>query len=488
MKKSHRLSSIFPISPPQGGSGGAWVLICILLASPFLLYAVTLLQPVHDDWSYFTTPYYDFGDDFTARLKPYFSYWRPFDGLFGYVLSLAPGLFPTLNHIAVYLAHLASTFIVYRLCRTFGFSAFARNVATIFFFISPAMLGTVLGIDSMNQAYAQAWGLLGTLFYLEMKGRARLPLWLGCTLVATLCKENGITFFVIPQILAYTSGKISFRQALKDTAWALAVMIIYYVARKALYNENVCIDDEYLENTLLRKLKNIGVFVGMTWIPLDYVSLYHAPSRNLAVVAVTAAMSVPFVLYLFFSKPRNMRSRLFAGLAVCMIIAVSPHLVTLISAMHPYASLGLAALIVAYLTDKAASRRTVTVLFALFIASTAYVDWHHWQKSYQSSMTGKRMGQEAVRKLGRPVDSVFIIHIDRGEQKYSSFCAIPYDAFGWGKAIYKETGYRWPKIISDTNITPAETHKIDSIVRHAVNVEKCEKVLLVHGDTVDILR
>ena len=151
MKKSHRLSSIFPISPPQGGSGGAWVLICILLASPFLLYAVTLLQPVHDDWSYFTTPYYDFGDDFTARLKPYFSYWRPFDSLFGYVLSLAPGLFPTLNHIAVYLAHLASTFIVYRLCQTFSFSAFARNVATIFFFISPAMLGTVLGIETTDK-------------------------------------------------------------------------------------------------------------------------------------------------------------------------------------------------------------------------------------------------------------------------------------------------------------------------------------------------
>lgn len=34
----------------------------IIIASPFLLYAITLLLPVHDDWSYCTTPYYDFGE------------------------------------------------------------------------------------------------------------------------------------------------------------------------------------------------------------------------------------------------------------------------------------------------------------------------------------------------------------------------------------------------------------------------------------------
>ena len=123
----------------------------ILVASPLLLYALTLLQPVHDDWSYFTTPYYDFGDKFTTRLMPFFSYWRPFDGLFGYVLSLAPGLFPTLNHAAVYTAHLISTVIVYKLCGTFGFNTFARNVATVFFFISPAIFShSLLSYSSPN--------------------------------------------------------------------------------------------------------------------------------------------------------------------------------------------------------------------------------------------------------------------------------------------------------------------------------------------------
>lgn len=460
----------------------------ILVASPLLLYALTLLQPVHDDWSYFTTPYYDFGDKFTTRLMPFFSYWRPFDGLFGYVLSLAPGLFPTLNHAAVYTAHLISTVIVYKLCGTFGFNTFARNVATIFFFISPAMLGTVLGIDSLNQAYSQTWGLLGTLAYLNLKGRTRVPAWLACTLVATLCKENGVTFFAIPQVLAYASGKATLRQVAKDTLWAVLTVAAYYAARKALYNDNVYINDEYFENTLSRKLKNLGVFVGMTWIPLDYVSLWHAASRNLATVAITAALSMPFILYLFFSRPRNLRSRLLIGLAVAMLVAASPHLLTLFTAMHPYASLGMAALVVAFLADNVKNKQTLTILFAMFIASTAYVDWHHWQKSYESSMTGKRMGQEAIKELEKPADKLSVIYIDRGEQKYSSFCAIPYDAFGWGWAIYKETGYEWPRKISNVAITEAETQKIDSIADSELKNEGSQRVLLVYGDTVKAIR
>ena len=34
----------------------------ILLLSPFIIYWLTLLLPTFDDWGYFTTPDYDFGD------------------------------------------------------------------------------------------------------------------------------------------------------------------------------------------------------------------------------------------------------------------------------------------------------------------------------------------------------------------------------------------------------------------------------------------
>lgn len=459
----------------------------IVIASPFLLYAIILLLPTFDDWTYYTNPYHDFGDSFINRLLPDYSYWRPWDALFGYILSLAPALFPTLNHVVVYLAHLVSTFIIYRLAANFGFNTLGRNIATIFFFASPAMLGTVLGIDSLNQAYSQMWGLAATLVYIEMKGRWRLPLWLAFALIGTFAKENCITFFFIPQVLAWGTGKTTIRQALKDTAWALLVILAYFLARNTLTNDNVRINNAYFENTLSRKLKNLGVFIGMTWIPLDYICLWHAPNRNLVTVAVTLALGAPFMLYLFFSRPKNMATRRFLGLALAVLMAAAPHLVTLFSAMHPYAALGMAALMAGYLADRAANRKTLTALFIMFLADVAYIDWHHWQKSYESGLTGKRMANEAIRKMERPAVKLGIISIDKGETKYSSFCVIPRDAFGWGLAIKRETGYKWPEDIYPVTIKENETAKADSLTR-VMAAEGFNKVILVHGDTVDVIR
>ena len=61
----------------------------ILLTSPLLLWAACACYPVIDDWSYLTVPNFD------GFLKPYYmlprgNQWRPFDGLFGYMLSFRP--------------------------------------------------------------------------------------------------------------------------------------------------------------------------------------------------------------------------------------------------------------------------------------------------------------------------------------------------------------------------------------------------------------
>ena len=62
----------------------------ILLVSPLVLYLLCMILPVHDDWSYFTTPFFEFGYDFVDRILPYWSYWRPFDGLLGICIELIP--------------------------------------------------------------------------------------------------------------------------------------------------------------------------------------------------------------------------------------------------------------------------------------------------------------------------------------------------------------------------------------------------------------
>ncbi len=464
--------------------------IFIIILSPLLIYWLTLLLPTFDDWGYFTTPDYYYGEHFYERLIPRYTYWRPWDCLFGYVLSLKPALFPALNHIAVYMAHLGGTYIVYRISQELRFSRFACSIAALYFFISPAMLGTVLGIDSLNQAYSSFWGLLATFIYLQGRRRTNIALWLLCALIGTLAKENAITYFIIPQIIALAFGKITLRQGIRDTVCAAAAIAVYFTARTLLTTDAVFINDEYFENTAARKLKNVCVFLGMTWLPLDFVSLVFPPTRNLTVTAVTMLLSFPFMAALFAGGRKSWTGPRFLSLAVCLLIAAAPHLLTLFTAMHPYAGLGMAALITGYMADESRHVTLLKRLLPLFIISCIFIDWHHWQKSYESGLTGRRMAKEIIGKTGKRVDRVFLIIIEDDEPKYSSFCVIPRDAFGQGKAVCSYNNYEWPKTIDlafmDENEKDKEA-RIDSLADMAVK-NRYETVWLLEKDRIDKIR
>ena len=80
-----------------------------------------------------------------------------------------------------------------------------------------------------------------------------------------------------------------------------------------------------------------------------------------------------------------------------------------------------------------------------------------------------------------------MLYIDRDEEKYSSFCVIPYDAFGWGAAIRHYGSNGRPRFIDNEIFMPSDSvaisHYADSIVR-----EGFRQVLLVKGDSIDIIR
>ena len=190
-----------------------------------------------------------------------------------------------------------------------------------FFFISPAALGTVLGIDALNQAYSQFWGLLGLKAYLGGCGRRNRAAWLACVCVATLSKENGIMFFFIPPRLLYGFGRAGSGRLRRDLLYGLAASAAYFCVRLALTNSHVDVLDDYFESTLSSKLSDIGTFIGMTWIPLDYVCLVHPPSRNLWVLALTLALPMPFILTLFIRGRRLLLGRPFLALrAACALL------------------------------------------------------------------------------------------------------------------------------------------------------------------------
>ena len=459
----------------------------ILILSPFIVYRLSLLLPTFDDWDYFTTPDYDYGENFLDRLIPRYTYWRPWDGIIGYVLSLKPSWFPTLNHIIVYVAHLGGTITIYLIAKELKLKSFACNMTALSFFLSPAMLGTVLGIDSPNQANSSFGGLLSVLLYIRLSKPYNIILWLTCALIGTFAKENAIAYFVVPQIIAFGFKRITLSQALKDTIWAVLIVIIYFSARYLLTSDVVYINEEYFENTFSRKFKNICVFLGMTWLPLDFVSLVHPPCRNIPITIATMLLSFPFMIVLFANKRKYWINLQFSALVLSLLAAASPHLTTLFTAMHPYAGLGMAALIVGYMADKSERISLLKKLLPLFIISCIFIDWHHWQKSYESGLIGKRMAQDILNSTKKPVNRVYLIIVNDDAPKYSSFCVIPRDAFGRGKSVCSLNGYVWPKDIEIADIEEDEAYKIDSIADKAIT-EHYEAVWLVQKDSAKVIR
>ena len=188
-------------------------IVWILLTSPLVLFLLCQLQPTFDDWTYYTVPQ-------TSALKltellPDGNYWRPFDVLFGHILGLDYQLFPTLNHTFILLGHILNTYLVYRILQWFKISSLSRNISVLLFYLSPATLGTVLDIDSLNQTYSLLWGLLALHSYIYMQGKPRIILWLVCSLLSIFSKESGYIWFVCPPMIVWSTGKISFKHAMK---------------------------------------------------------------------------------------------------------------------------------------------------------------------------------------------------------------------------------------------------------------------------------
>ena len=456
----------------------------IILASPFILYYLLKLNPIFDDWTYFTVPDYDYGGNFLKNLAPQLSYWRPFDVLFGLILSLDSDLFPALNHVMIYLGHLGCTFLTYKLSNTLGFSRTASNIATIFFFISPATLGTVLGVDSLNQTYSQLWCLAGTWAYLSLKGRKKTAIWLVCVTIATLVKESGIMFFIIPQMLAYAVKKHDLRRLATDTAIAAGVAAAYILARILLSDGSIYINDGYFINT---KIKNISVLISMIWTPFDFIYLWYKPDKNPLMVALTLAMTLPFVIFLFASNIKNAGKRMFITLILAFFTAALPNILTLLTSMHAYCALGVAALLVAYLADNVRKRKILYPLLCPFVISVVYTDAHHWHKTYQSGMKGEVMAKSLIKKLGKPTDSIYVISMYSNEARYSMFCVTANDAFCDGNALQHATGYRWPKRLDYAWIIPEDLREIDSMADNAVK-QGYEKVILIQNGKADVIR
>ena len=488
----------------------------ILLCVPVVLWGVCLILPTFDDYTSLQSPWWvqiaDPGYFFPDCVR------RPFDALLGYIVGCFPTLFPTLNHVLIILGHTASACLVFSICKKLSCPSLATNIATLFFFFSPATLGATLACDGFNQTYAQLWGLLALWIYLSQftvqSSEFRVQssefrvhssqftvhnsqMWLLCIVMAALSKENGLAWAVVPPIIGYGFGKVDLKKALRHIGYGLVVALIYFIIYYSIYKSgilNIEYDEQYMEATWADHLKDFAQLMAYTWLPADYMSIVYAPSRNWIIAGITAIISLPFLILLakiFFSSLLHRSSSIvpppssllpppsslllpLTSLILCFFILVSPHLLTVVSIMHNYAALSMAALLIATLLTHSASNSKVFTLhslfFTLYLAAALFTDIHHYIAARESGLLGQQMALQVISQAEKPLEHVTCINIDDDtEPRYSSFCVRPVDAFAWGLAVRHYSHYEWKTRIDEISLPQYNQKQVEALTDSALN-------------------
>ena len=441
-------------------------LLMIAVCLPFILWYICSIGPTFDDYTSLQSTWFTQISD--AGTIPPDAFRRPFDFLLGCLVGWMPALFPVLNHVLIILGHTLSALLVYAICRRLSFTSLATNIATLFFFFSPATLGATLACDGFNQTYSQLWGLLALLLYL--KG-CRPWQWLLCVGIAVLSKENGLAWAVVPPVIAYAFQQVCLRQTFRHIGYGLLIALAYFLIYGIVYFSGISgieYAEEYTNATLLSHVKDFVQLMAYTWVPVDYMSIVYAPTRNLFVAAITLLLSLPFLL-LLATRYKLLKTRQLLLLILCFFILVSPHLITVVSIMHNYAALSIAALIIAFIVSQVNNKKLLIVSFTLFLAAAIFTDIHHYKAANQSGLLSKRMALLAISKADRPLQRVTCINIDNpDEPRYSNFCVRPVDAFAWGLSVRHYSHYAWKTSVSEINLSQYDAQQVKSLADSAL--------------------
>ena len=459
-----------------------------MVLTPFLLYSILPILPTHDDWAGTTKP--DFNPFFIKERFLFYGYhWRPFDTFIGYIVGLNPQqLYPAFNHYVVVIGHAICAYTVYLLLTTLSFNRISKNIAVVYFFIAPATMATVTAIDSMNQVYALIFGIVSFLIYVKGE-KYHYFIWITTIFIATWWKENGLMWALIGPILAYGFDFIDKRKFKKDICIGIGIMVVYALAI-LLLPKDIIIHPEY-EPGPIKMVKNFIKFLFSAFITVDYIYLLHKPSRNLLAACITFFLTLPFIYYIFIRKCNYFLNRKMVCTILCLLIAVGPHIGTVFSMMHIYAGLAMLAIIIAFSINRYEEHiKPIILSFVFFCLAAIIIDLHLILSSVESGLVGKNMAQEAIRKTGKPVNSVYVVIIEDDYPKLSSFCVIPNEAFGWGLASRYETNYKWPKIICDTTIsrTPDAIIKAQQLSRQLLRDNNMDCVWIVNHKDIEVIK
>lgn len=460
----------------------------IIASAPIFLWAIILILPTFDDWTTLSLPNYE--PNYLTYILPFGMTWRPFDAIMGYVNAIDYHLYPALNHILIFLAHLGSTFILYKLTKVLGFKQIARNIATLFFYLSPCTMGTILSCDALNQSYSHLWGILSVFLYLTIEGKKKYIVWIGCTYMSVLSKDNGLAWAIVPPIIAFAFNKIDKQTFKKEICYGITFALSYGIIRLTLphtYVKNGSYEEDVV--SLHSRIKGLISWISYTWFAADYVAIVNKPCRNLFIGFLTIILSCCFMFKIWWNKNIWHKKQIWLLIGALCIVA-SPHLLISMSIMNTYSSLGIAALIIGYLCHQYPNTdKQLQTLFILYLIAATITDVHHWYKAWQTSLPGRRIAEKLVRRTGKTAYNVYCILIRDDMPKFSSFCVPTDEAVGWGRAVWGITGYKWPTHLSDTTLERTLNVERDAVkLAKRIKAKNYDCVWIINKENVEVIK
>jgi hypothetical protein len=473
-----------------------WAVLFML----FILFASisATIMPATDDWHYFTSP--NFKPEL-GQLLPRTGYWRPLDVMFGWLLGLVPSFYPYLNHILVSLNHVLLIWIILRVSESLSIKRKAALIGAVCFAISPAVMATLLSVDSLNQSFSMLWGGWAIYTYLKLKGRKRVILYLLFSVLSVLSKESGIVWVLIAPFLSVLCilpqkenlAKIK-RISIRTIITSLLFVIVYFSLRILITPATESFGSDNPENRLylsifsLSFIKNIVLLFGSGLTTLDTISLFLVP-RNYTFIIISFLLGVPFLFLLIvnlFKKISDRNSVLKSIIFIILIIAsASPHLVlTQTAEMHVYPTVFMIAIFIGWLMNDVKFSKVYLMCFVLFVSGALFSTARKFESIYQYGRSGIDIALALKDKTTVNPEKVLILTYEGETVKgYSVFFQDQRWAYYGGAASRFVYNYRYPE--EKMNLSFKNEFEKDSIIKADGSKYNC--IWIIYRDSVDVI-
>lgn len=444
-----------------------------------VLAAVSLLQPMDDDW--FFLRYFPQAGQWGVNTYSWLGdcmllmrdYWRPLEDLTMTALAMyAPWLFPGLQHTLIVAMAFGAGRLAWALGVAAGAGRCAMGVTMMAGMIAATGLGALTSVDSLTQVSAAFWGMLSIRVFTG-RMRWRLPLWVVCCIAACLSKESGFVYVACGPMFRWITGDAPLTRkavvrSLPSMAAAAVIIAGYlgtYVVMKQVHPVNsvpsanivriesaeaVPVTDtaQWDRSTGSHRLtpvtlvKNLGILYGLGGCPVAVSGVYY---REWGIVALTLclAWSGPALLWRMWRRRGRQGQRRATALAAIGVFASLPSLLTRAGEISPFTSNLFFIMAAGILATGFRPRRTDLTLIGLFLTCTLITDSYKYALALRGGNYGIEMGSRVADLTPADATRVAWVGVDENnrDRAGAAFNRSPYRGFGQGSAALRALGY-----------------------------------------------